>query len=429
MHRDLRAIFRAAVDASSATRLLDTVLASPEHQSLLSRPLHVLSVGKAAASMASVLDASTSWQIVEGLAIGPGSRPALLSRMTWLESSHPVPDARSAEAGRRVLAFARAAPAGHGLLLLLSGGASSLMVLPRADIDLADKQETTRRLLLSGADIQALNTVRKHLSAVKGGQLAASTRTPVLTLAISDVIGDDLSVIGSGPAVPDPSTFGESIGVLERFGGLQAFPPSVVALLQAGARGERPETPKPGDPRLARATARVIGSRTSAAAGAAAMAESLGYRTIVLPEPVTGIARDSGPRFLSDARRAIGPVDSPVCAIATGETTVRVVGRGRGGRNQEMALSVAAALGTLDVPAAFLSGGTDGIDGPTDAAGALCDATTTTRARRAGLRPAGEYLRDNDSYRFFEALGDLVITGPTGTNVGDIQILLMTPPR
>jgi hydroxypyruvate reductase len=427
LHRDLSAIFRAAVAASNPTRLLESALASSEHRGFLSHPLHVLSVGKASAAMAAVLDASASCHVVAGLAIGPPSGSRRWANISWLASGHPVPDERSLEAGRRALALARGVPSDHRLLSLLSGGASSLMAMPRAGITLEDKRETTGHLLRAGADIDALNTVRKHLSAIKGGQLAAAASAPVLTIAISDVIGDDLSLIGSGPTVADSSTYDDALAVLARFGGLDAFPPAVMALLEAGARGELPETPKPGDPRLANSAATVIGSRRTAALGAATMAKSLGYATSVCEEPVTGIAREAGPRFVHGARRGLGRVEMPVCIIATGETTVRVTGGGRGGRNQELVLAAATSMSGLGGPAALLSGGTDGIDGPTDAAGAICDSTTIDRAGRAGLRAPDEYLADNDAYRFFEALGDLVVTGPTGTNVGDILVLLVGP--
>lgn len=429
LRRDLTAIFRAALDASDATRLVDSALAIPAHRAFVSRPVHVLGVGKASAQMAAALTRTPPVTVAGGLVVGPAPQPQPTPGLAFVEGSHPVPDERSLEAGRRSLAFVRGLSADDRLLVLLSGGASSLMAVPRAGLTLADKRETTRRLLLAGADIDALNTVRKHLSGVKGGQLAAATAASVLTLAVSDVIGDDLSLIGSGPTVPDPSTFHDALSLLARFGGAEAFPPAVVALLQAGVRGDLPETPKPGDPRLARQTARVVGSRATAAAGAAAMAESLGYRTVVRVGPVAGLAREAGPRFVADATGELGSVETPTCVIATGETTVRVVGTGRGGRNQEVALSAAAHLARLDAPAALLSGGTDGIDGPTDAAGAVCDVTTIERARRAGLKAPDDYLADNDAYHFFDALGDLVITGPTGTNVGDIVILLLVPGR
>jgi len=377
--------------------------------------------------MASAVDRRLSAKVVAGLAIGAHPSADLPPSVTWMVGSHPIPDSRSVEAGRRALASAQAVPADHGLLVLVSGGASSLVALPRPGITLADKQATTRRLLLGGADIHVLNVVRKHLSAIKGGQLAVAVRAPTLALAISDVVGDDLSVIGSGPTVPDASTFAEALDVLGRFGAVGEFPAAVVALLRAGARGGVPETPKPGDERLAHVTTRVIGSRASAAAGAAAAAESLGYRAVVLSDPVVGVAREAGPRFVADAIRLAEDVRVPTCVIGTGETTVVVVGRGRGGRNQEVALSAAGLLAGLATPAALLSGGTDGIDGPTDAAGAMCDGTTIHRGALAGLGAPEDYLRENDSYRFFEAMGDLVVTGPTDTNVGDIQILLAMP--
>ena len=200
-----------------------------------------------------------------------------------------------------------------------------------------------------------------------------------------------------------------------------------LARLRAGASGGLDETPKPGDARLERSITRIIGTRGDAAAGAAAAARSLGYRTIVIDEPVVGPAREAGPGFVESAVRRAGPGDEPVCVIATGETTVRVTGSGRGGRNQEVVLSAARTLAALPTPAALLSGGTDGVDGPTDAAGAMADATTLARAERAGLRSPEAYLDDNDAYRFFSALGDLVITGPSDTNVGDIQVLLIAP--
>lgn len=395
----------------------------------LTRPLHVLCIGKAASHLAVAFDRLCPGAAVDGLAIGTHRAGVMPSTVIWIESSHPVPDARSVDAGVRALARARTLPPGHGLFVLLSGGASSLVALPAAGITLEDKQAATRQLLGAGAGIHDMNAVRKHLSAVKGGQLAAAAAGPVLALAISDVVGDDLSVIGSGPTVADPSTFADALDVAGRFGGPEAFPPAVAARLRAGARGDLEETPKPGDARLERSVTEIVGSRRDAAAGAASAARSLGYQTIVVDEPVVGLARDAGPRFVGEALRCARPGDEPVCVIATGETTVRVTGRGRGGRNQEVALSAARTLAALPTPAALLSGGTDGVDGPTDAAGAVADGTTLARAVRAGLRSPEAYLDDNDAYRFFGALGDLVITGPSETNVGDVQILLIAPRR
>lgn len=384
----------------------------------------MLSVGKAAADMARAIERSTAAGVEAGLAIGVGPAPWLPPVVQWMEGSHPLPDERSVEAGRRALDLAARVPRDGRLLVLLSGGASSLMAVPASGIALEEKRETTRRLLLGGADIHGLNAVRKHMSAIKGGRLAAACAAPVLTMAVSDVIGDDLGVIGSGPAVPDLSTFSDALRQLDAFGGRGVYPPGVVALLEAGLRGEAPETAKPGDPSLAGVSAVVIGSRHTAAAGAAAMAESLGYRTLILSDPVLGEARAAGPRFVGEAVREAAGGPAPTCVIGTGETTVRVTGAGLGGRNQELVLSAAGALAGLTRPAALLSGGTDGIDGPTLAAGAICDVETVARARRAGLGAPADALGENDAFHFFEALGDLVVTGPTGTNVGDLVIFL-----
>lgn len=426
--RDLPGIFDGAVRAASGCRLLDSALAFSDDGAFLERPLHVLAVGKASTHMMSVLAGQRLPDVRAGLAIGLARSAAMPPLVEWIAGSHPVPDDRSLEAGRRAIDFVRGVPSGHGLLVLLSGGASALMALPREGITLDDKRTTTRRLLLAGADIHALNAVRKHLSAIKGGQIATATEVPSLALVISDVVGDDPSVIGSGPTVPDTSTYSDALESLARFGGIDAYPAPVVALLRSGQDGRLPETPKPGDVRFARATTRIIGSRSTAAAGAASAAASLGYRVIVLADPIIGEARDAGPRLLAEAVRLAGAGDSPACVIATGETTVRVVGRGRGGRNQEFALSVARVLAGATGTLAFLSAGTDGIDGPTDAAGAIADSTTLDRARLAGVGEPEDYLRENDSYAFFDRLGDLVKTGPTDTNVGDVQILLVAPP-
>jgi glycerate 2-kinase len=378
--------------------------------------------------MAAALGRRQGARLACGVVAGTHADVALPPQLEWVVAGHPVPTPLSVAAGERALAIARGTPAEHLLLVLLSGGASALSAVPAPGLTLADKQAATRRLLLAGADIRALNTVRKHLSAFKGGQLAAASAAPTLAFVVSDVVGDDLSVIGSGPTVPDASTFADALDVLERFGGAGAFPEAVVHVLEEGARGARPETPKPGGVRVRQATTRVIGSRASAASGAARAAEALGYRVIVRDEPVVGDARVAGPQVLADAVRLAASAAGPVCIITTGETTVRVTGGGRGGRNQELVLSAVEPLAAVGVPCALLSGGTDGIDGPTDAAGALADTETLRRSENVGTGPVSRYLADNDSYRFFEAIGDLVTTGPTDTNVGDIQIVLTGVP-
>jgi hydroxypyruvate reductase len=333
--------------------------------------------------------------------------------------SHPVPSEASEQAGRLALTLARSTMPGETLLVLLSGGASALMAVPAGGTTLADKARTTELLLKNGASISALNSVRKHLSAIKGGRLAEAAARTTLTFAISDVVGDDLSVIGSGPTVADASTFADALAVLEAHGGRGLFPEPVVSRLAAGARGEVPETPKA----LADAgAARVIGSRHEAMAGAADEARARGYFVRIAGEPVVGEARIAARACLNAAAESAG--GRPVCLISSGETTVRVIGRGRGGRNQEFALAAVESLSRLPAPAALASVGTDGVDGPTDAAGAVVDSSTPGRASDVGLSTA-RFLESNDAYAFFQALGDLIHTGPTGTNVGDLQVILL----
>jgi len=337
---------------------------------------------------------------------------------------HPLPTPASEAAGRQAIALAESTAPDETLLVLLSGGASALMAVPADGVTLDAKRATTQQLLRAGADIYALNTVRKHLSAIKGGWLAARTRGACRTLVISDVVGDDLSVIASGPTVPDASTFVDAVALVERFGGARAYPPAVVARLRRGAAGALPETPKPGDARFASSSTTLIGSRRDAMAGAASDAASRGYHVVRLDDPVVGDARTTAVAHVRAALARAAGVGRPACVVSSGETTVRVTGSGTGGRNQEFALAAAAPLAELGGDALVASAGTDGIDGPTDAAGAIADTTTLERARAAGLSP-DRYLSDNDAYAFFSALGDLIHTGPTGTNVGDLQVILL----
>jgi glycerate 2-kinase len=376
------------------------------------RAVDVVAVGKAAHPMAASFTTHALARARSTLSVGLG------------EAGHPVPDPRSVAAATRALDVARGAGDRDLLVVLLSGGASALMALPAAAITLEDKQLTVRSLLAAGADITELNTVRKHVSRIKGGRLAAACAGTTLTLAVSDVVGDDLSVIGSGPTIPDPSTWEMALGVIDRRGGRGAYPRAVVDVLERGAAGLIAETPKPGDPRMARSHARVIGGRMDALEGARLAAESLGYRTHVIADPIVGIARDAGRTHAGAVARIAGSMARPACILSAGETTVRVAGRGTGGRNQEFALAMGCEFASMPLAAVGASVGTDGIDGPTDAAGAIVDATTLARAAASGLQP-GAYLDDNDSYTFFETLQDLIKVGPTNTNVGDIQVVLL----
>jgi hydroxypyruvate reductase len=361
--------------------------------------------------------------IRQGLVVpaAAGGPPAQFEEIV---GGHPTPTAGSETAGRRVLALARSLRAEDRLLLLLSGGGSALMAVPAEGISLDDKRRTTELLLRAGADIHALNTVRKHLSAIKGGRLAAATHAACDAMVISDVVGDDLSVIASGPTVPDASRFEDALEVLRRHGGSDLFPPAIVQRLRDGAEGRVKETPKPGDPRLSRVATRVIGSRRDAMDGAAADATARGYQVVRLDDPVVGEARTAAASHMRAVMALGAGVGRPACFVSSGETTVRVTGRGTGGRNQEFALAAAEILTQISVAGAVASAGTDGVDGPTDAAGAYADATTVDRALANGLAP-DRFLQDNNSHAFFRALGDLIHTGPTGTNVGDLQVILL----
>lgn len=384
----------------------------------------MLGAGKAAPAMAAQAARLLGVRLRGGLVVG---LPPVEARapLEGVGGGHPVPTDASVDAGRRALALAAGRADGDALIVLLSGGASALMAQPAPGVTLEDKQSATATLLRNSADIGSLNAVRKHLSTIKGGGLAAATRAACWTLAISDVVDDDLSVIGSGPTVADPSTFDGALEGLRDHGGLDAFSPRVVARLERGVRGELAETPKPGDARLARSEAFVIGGRADAMSGAAEEAARLGYRVLVVDEAVTGEARDAARAYLARVRSAAVAGERPLCVISSGETTVTVRGTGTGGRNQEFTLAAAIGLASLGSVVACASVGTDGVDGPTRAAGAIADDSTVRRAARASLPPIEDYLRRNDAGSFFEALGDLVVTGPTGTNVGDLQVLLI----
>ena len=386
-------------------------------------PAVVIAAGKAAPAMAQAAARRLGSRVRAGLVIA-STPTAVPDGFELIVGGHPMPTADSERGGRRALELAAGLRSGERLLVLLSGGASALMAVPADGLTLEDKRATTAQLLRAGADIHALNTVRKHLSAIKGGWLAARAGGACQALAISDVVGDDPSFIASGPAVADPSRFEDALDVLRRFGGDTAYPAVVVAHLKRGADGGVPETPKAGDARLEQTTTTVIGSRRDAMAGALADAASRGYHVLRLDDPVVGEARTTAIAHLRAVQARAAGLGRPACVVSSGETTVHVTGRGTGGRNQEFALAAADLLPPAGAPAAVASVGTDGVDGPTDAAGALADSTTLARARAAGLVP-GRFLSDNNAYAFFDALGDLIHTGPTGTNVGDLQVILL----
>lgn len=420
----------AAIGAAGVAAVSPHVLVPAAVSSLLAPAgsaapaLHVIAVGKAAAAMFQAFAAASPWPIVSSLTVAPRRPAGWSDAHPIVVGGHPIADAGSVEGGRRALALAAAVPADGCLVCLLSGGASALMAAPMPGLSLAAKQRAVAQVMKAGGDITALNALRKHLSAVKGGRLAAACAGTVVTLAISDVIGDDLSVIGSGPCVPDGSTWADVHAILQRFSGAAPHDPEVVAVVEAGRAGTLAETPKAGDPRLARATARVIGGRREAMAGAAAEAARRGFTPLVLDAPIAGEAREAALAWWARVRAEVERATVPVAVISSGETTVTVRGPGRGGRNQEFALALVEPFASCSRAACLASLGTDGIDGPTDAAGALIDPVSARRAAALGLAAPHDYLERSDSYAYFAALGDLLQPGPSDTNVGDIQVLV-----
>ena len=372
--------------------------------------------------MAAGCEAALGAQRVGGIIIAPDGCEVPLQAIGVRIAGHPLPDARGAAATDELCRVLSAAGE-HPVLCLISGGASSLLVRPRPHVTLFEKTEVNRLLIESGADIAEVNAVRKHLSTVKGGGLLRLSRArPLVTLVLSDVVGDDPGIIGSGPATPDASSFADAIGVLRKFDLSARVAPTVRDLLDRGSRGDVPETVKPSDPEAVGAASVVIGSNRVALAAAADAARQLGYEPLVDDVPLCGDTSAAARRWLHRLRGSVE--GGRVCAIAGGETTVTVRGQGRGGRNQEFALALVEPLAGTSV--AVLSAGSDGIDGPTDAAGAFADGYSLERALAVGLDPSAA-LAANDSYGFFEPLGDLLRCGPTGTNVMDIKLAVGLP--
>jgi glycerate 2-kinase len=387
------------------------------------RNIYVVGAGKAGASMAHAAERVMGKRITAGLVNVKDGHLAKLRRIELNECGHPVPDVRGVSGAERIARIAAAAGEDDLVLCLISGGGSALLPLPAAPVTLEEKQAVTRLLLNCGANIHEINAVRKHISAIKGGQLARlAAPAAVEALLLSDVIGDDLDVIGSGPTAPDASTFAATHAILERYGILDRVPSSVRERLEQGLRGEIPETPKPADPIFARVRNTIVGSSRLALDAAARRAREFGFRTLILASGIQGETRDVARMHAAIAREIVEtgrPIKPPACIITGGETTVTIKGDGLGGRNQEFVL--AAAIDIAGLPeTAVLSAGTDGTDGPTDAAGAIADGETCHR--KSG---AQQYLDRNDSYHYFEALGDLLITGPTNTNVMDVRIVLV----
>jgi glycerate 2-kinase len=413
----LRGMFEAAVAAALPARIVPRHLPAPPKGRTI-----VLGAGKASAAMAKAVEDHWPAQL-EGLVVTRYGHGVPCSRIEIVEASHPVPDAAGRDAAARILELARAAGPDDLVLCLISGGGSALLALPMEGLTLEDKQAVNKALLASGADIYQMNIVRKHLSAIKGGRLAAAAHpAKVVSLLISDVPGDDPSSIASGPTVPDPSTFADARAILARYG--IEPPPAAKAHLD---RAEE-ESPKPGDPRLAGAETVIIARPQASLEAAAAVARKAGLTPLMLGDALEGEAREVGRVMAGIARSVVEhghPLTPPCVLLSGGETTVTVRAKGgRGGRNTEFLLGLTVQL--AGAPGIWaLAADTDGIDGSEPNAGAIVTPDSLERARTLGIK-ATELLGANDAWSFFNALGDLVTTGPTLTNVNDFRAVLIT---
>lgn len=419
LRRDARAILKAALLAADPTAAVEAALRRRRDLDRYGR-IFVVGAGKAGGTMARAAEKLLGKRIFAGCVNVKDGDAARTKRIELRPCGHPVPDERGVEGAKRIAELCNQAGERDLVICLLSGGASALMPYPAPPISLAEKQETTRLMLACGANIHELNALRKHISLIKGGQLAKmAAPARVLCLILSDVVGDDLDVIGSGPTAPDVSTFETALAVLDKYGLRERVPASVRERLEGGEG----ETPKPGNPLFGKVENIVVGSNQKSLEAAAGAAKALGYRTMILASTIEGETRDVARMHAAIARqiRMSGqPLRAPACVISGGETTVTIRGEGKGGRNQEFALAAAMDIAALK-DTLILSAGTDGTDGPTDAAGAIADGDTLRRSRRS----AEEALRNNDSYPYFEELKDLIITGSTGTNVMDLHLILV----
>lgn len=388
----------------------------------------VIGAGKAVAPMAKAVEDHLGNRISDGVIVVKDEHGLPLKKVRICEASHPVPDERGVRGTEEILSLVEKAGERDLVICLISGGGSALLIAPVEEISLEDKQNATKLLLACGATIHEINTVRKHLSRAKGGRLAQMANPATITsLILSDVVGDDLDVIASGPTVADSSTFKDAEQILKGYGIWDQLASSVRNHIQKGSSGQIEDTPKSDNAAFLKCSQVLVGTNLQALKAAGQTAEKLRYHPLILSSKVEGEAREVAKFFAAIAKEILEsahPMEPPVCVLAGGETTVTLQGDGRGGRNQEFALASALAIQGLD-NVVVLSGGTDGTDGPTDAAGAIADGTTVARAVKKSLNPQ-DYLQRNDSYNLFQKLDDLVMTGPTRTNVMDLYMLLVS---
>ena len=435
MRRHARAIFDAAVEAanperavlSSLERLGDTLRVGEKSFDLNAyERLIVVGAGKASAAMAGAVEERLSDRITQGLVVVKYGYAVPLKHIAVHEAGHPIPDQAGFAGAQAIIDLLDACGERDLVVALISGGGSALLPLPAEGISMADKQDLTGMLLRCGATIHELNTVRKHISRVKGGGLArAAYPATVINLMLSDVIGDEPDTIAAGPFVPDRSTYSEAAAILDRYGLMETSPHSIRAHIRQGMKVEKSCGLSRGV--FEKVTSVIVADNRMACLAARSRAEGLGYAAVMLASGIGGDTTDAALVHTAIAREVLAsgnPVSAPACIISGGETTVKVKGRGKGGRNQEFALVCAREIDQLPGGVVMLSGGTDGTDGPTDAAGGVVDTLSSGRGRAKGL-DIDTYLADNDAYHYLEATGDLLITGPTMTNVMDIHIVLV----
>ena len=436
LRKDAVSIFEAGVKAADPvtavlnhlTRKGDILdVAGKKYDLSEFRNVYVIGMGKAAASMALAVEDVLGDSLTSGIVNVKYGHTAPLGKVEINEAGHPLPDDAGLRGAREIIDLLRGTGEDDLVMCLISGGGSALLPVPAEGLSLADKHELTKALLECGATIHEINALRKHVSAVKGGRLARiAYPSTLVSLILSDVIGDDLDTIASGPTVPDSVTFAGCGAVIDKYGLRGKIPASVESYIDKGINGEAGETPKPGDPAFLKTQNVIVGSNMLSAIAAKKKAAGLGYECLLLSTYIHGETEEVAKVHGAVAREIAhsgNPLRPPACIVSGGETTVTINGPGLGGRNQEFVLAAAIEIDGLD-NVVILSGGTDGTDGPTDAAGAIADGGTVRRAAGLGLDP-GASLSQNDSYNFFAPLGDLLMTGPTNTNVMDLRLVLV----
>jgi len=436
MRQDAVSIFKSAIDAVQAETAIKRHCRVSHHRLEINRisydlkryeNVYILGAGKASAHMAKAIEDLILPYISQGTVIVKYGHGVALEKIKVIEAGHPLPDSNGLQGARHILELCKKAGKNDLIIFLISGGGSALLPLPTQPLTLPDKQKTITALLACGASIDEINILRKHMSMIKGGRLAQTAYpAKLLSLIISDVIGDRLDTIASGPTVGDPSTFAECLEVIKKYQLADSLPPGVVEFILSGIEKKILETPKPQDPVFASPENFIVATNSDALSAAKKKAESLGYRALILSSMIDGNNKDTALFHVAIAKeisKSGHPLAPPACILSGGETTVTVTGKGLGGRNQEFALTAAMKIKN-EKNMVFLCAGTDGTDGPTDAAGAIVDHMTVKNAKDSGIDPA-EFLKNNDSYHFFEKTGNLFLTGPTGTNVMDLRIILV----